>query len=215
MRIFGYRTISFVAGVAYLAKGMVGLGIAALGFAHYSSRMFGGLSIPLTASVALLVVAAVNFFGVSPTAKVIISIFFTNLVLLLIFVGFSIPSVKVDNFTPLLGNGFTGILSGAAVFFLGVGWFSTYGNHGGPDQESAQDNSNRYCWRRLHRRCGLHHDCWYHAWRPWPTGHGENRHTAIPRRLKGSWRMGRMGHHLIRIGEAQAPFPAFLLSSAI
>ncbi|MGE5474680.1 MAG: APC family permease [Ignavibacteriales bacterium] len=117
MRIFGNPTISFAAGISYLIKGIVGLGIAALGFAHYSSQMFHGLPIPLMASIAILVVAAVNFFGITPTANAIISIFFINLILLIVYVGFSIPSVKVQNLSPVFGPGITGILSGAAAFF--------------------------------------------------------------------------------------------------
>ncbi|MEC0236638.1 amino acid permease [Paenibacillus kribbensis] len=117
MRIFGYPTISFAAGISYLIKGVAGLGIAALGFGYYSAQIFHGLPVPITASIALLVVAAVNFFGFSPTTKVIIGIFFINLILLGIYVGLSIPSVKAQNLTPILGNRITGILAGAATFF--------------------------------------------------------------------------------------------------
>ncbi|HEX9061926.1 MAG TPA: APC family permease, partial [Clostridia bacterium] len=117
MRIFGSPTISFAAGVSYLIKGMVGLSIAALGFAHYSSPIFHGLPIPVMASIALLIVAAVNFFGISPTSKTIISIFFVNLVLLMLYVGFSISSVKVQNLSPFPESGIAGILGGAAAFF--------------------------------------------------------------------------------------------------
>ncbi|MCZ8515065.1 amino acid permease [Paenibacillus filicis] len=117
MRIFGYPTISFAAGISYLIKGIVGLGIAALGFATYSAQIFPGLPIPITASIALLAVAGVNFFGITPTTKVVIGIFFINLVLLGLYVGLAMPSVKVQNLTPVLGTGITGILGGAATFF--------------------------------------------------------------------------------------------------
>lgn len=117
MRIFGYPTVSFAAGISYLIKGIAGLGIAALGFGFYSAQIFHGLPVPITASIALLVVAAVNFFGFSPTTKVIIGIFFINLILLGVYVGLAIPSVKAQNLTPILGNGITGIFAGAATFF--------------------------------------------------------------------------------------------------
>src|SRR2546430_9817997 len=71
-RRFGFHTISFVAGVSYLFDGIVGLGVLALGFATYSAQIFPRLPVPLTASVALLVVAAVNFLGISPTSKILI-----------------------------------------------------------------------------------------------------------------------------------------------
>lgn len=117
MRIFGHPTISFTAGISYLLKGIVGLSIAALGFGYYSSQLIHGLPIPIMASIALLTVATVNFFGISPTAKVIISIFFINLVLLALYVGLTIPNVRVENMTPIWGSSFTGVLSGAAAFF--------------------------------------------------------------------------------------------------
>jgi hypothetical protein len=69
------------------------------------------------ASIALLVVAAVNFFGITPTSKVIIGIFFINLVLLGLYVGFTVPNARVENMTPIWGSSFTGVLSGAAAFF--------------------------------------------------------------------------------------------------
>src|SRR6266513_6461242 len=56
-RRFGYPTLSFVAGCSYLIEGIVGLGILALGFATYSAQMFPGLPVPLTASIALVIVA--------------------------------------------------------------------------------------------------------------------------------------------------------------
>src|SRR6266513_5266779 len=59
-RRFGYPTVSFVAGCSYLIEGIVGLGVLALGFATYSAQIFPGLPIPLTASIALIVVAGVN-----------------------------------------------------------------------------------------------------------------------------------------------------------
>ncbi|HEY3363565.1 MAG TPA: amino acid permease [Symbiobacteriaceae bacterium] len=117
MRIFGYPATSFAAGISYLMKGIVGLGIASLGFAYYSSQVFHGLPIPLMASIALLAVATVNFFGIAPTSKIIIGIFFVNLVLLALYVGLAVPSVHVENLTPILGTGITGVLSGAAAFF--------------------------------------------------------------------------------------------------
>lgn len=118
MRIFGHPTISFAAGISYLMKGIFGLSIAALGLAYYSSQLFHGVPTPLIASGALLAVAAVNFFGIVPTAKVIIGIFFVNLVLLALYIGLSIRHVRVENLTPVLGtSGVRGLLSGAAAFF--------------------------------------------------------------------------------------------------
>src|SRR5712691_2727095 len=116
-RRFGFHTISFVAGVSYLFDGIVGLAVLALGFATYSAQMFPGLSVPLAASVALVVVAAVNFLGISPTSKILIGVFFINVLLLGVYVGLAVPHVHGEHFTPVLGPGFGGVLRGAAVFF--------------------------------------------------------------------------------------------------
>ena len=51
-RRFGFRTVSFVAGIAYLFDGIVGLGVLALGFATYSAQLFPGLPVPLAAPVS-------------------------------------------------------------------------------------------------------------------------------------------------------------------
>src|SRR5438552_14226220 len=109
-RRFGFHTISFVAGLSYLFDGIVGLGVLALGFATYSAQIFSGLPVPLTASVALVVVAAVNFLGISPTSKILIGVFFINLVLLGLYVGFAAPSVQREHLTPVLGPGLGGVL---------------------------------------------------------------------------------------------------------
>src|SRR5438552_14812241 len=81
-RKFGYPTISFIAGCSYLFDGITGLGILALGFATYSAQMFEWVPIPLTACIALVAVGLINFFGIIPAVKVLISIFFINLLLL-------------------------------------------------------------------------------------------------------------------------------------
>jgi len=116
-RRFGFHTVSFIAGCSYLFDGIVGLGVLALGFATYSAQIFPGLPIPLAASIALIAVAAVNFFGISPTSKILIGILLINLLLLGLYVGLAAPSVQVKHLTPVLGPGLGGVLSGAAVFF--------------------------------------------------------------------------------------------------
>src|SRR6266700_4518207 len=95
-RRFGFHTISFIAGLSYLFDGIVGLGVLALGFATYSAQLFPGLPVPLVASVALIAVAAVNLFGISPTSKVLIGVFFINFLLLTVYLGLSVPSVKLE-----------------------------------------------------------------------------------------------------------------------
>src|SRR5438477_4451924 len=116
-RKLGYPRLSFLAGCAYIAEGTVGLGIIALAFASYSAQIFQGLPIPLAASVAVLLVALINFFGVSPTAKTMIGIFFINVTLLTIFAAFAIPHFQLQHLKPVFGESWGGLLRGAAIFF--------------------------------------------------------------------------------------------------
>ena len=117
LRRFGYPVLSFIAGCSYLFKGILGAGVLALGFANYSAQIFSGLPISVTASVALIVVAAVNILGIAPTSKILIGIFFINLIPLGLYVAFAVPHVRVEHLTPILGRDIMGVLSGAAVFF--------------------------------------------------------------------------------------------------
>lgn len=67
---------AFIAGCAYLCKGTFGAGVLALGL------------------------AAVNILGLSPTWKILIGIFFLNLIPLGLYIGFSVPRLQVDHLTP-------------------------------------------------------------------------------------------------------------------
>lgn len=124
-RRFDFHTLSFIAGFSFLFQGIVALCVLALGFATYSTQIFPGLPIPIIASIALIAVAAVNFFGISPTSKILIGIFLTNLLLLGVYVGFASPSVQLEHFSPVLGPGLGGVLSGAAIFFWVWGGFQS------------------------------------------------------------------------------------------
>src|SRR5207302_7841826 len=95
--------------------------VTSLAFAIYTAQVVDGLppyAIHIVASVAVLLVAAVNYLGVELNAKLLIFLLFVQLALLGIFVGFAAPAVQAENFVPVLGeNGVSGVLAGAAVFF--------------------------------------------------------------------------------------------------
>src|SRR2546430_15950692 len=119
-RKFGYPTLGFVAGCAYLGKGIVSTVVIALAFATYTAQMSDGLpsyGMHAVASAAVLLVTAVNLLGIELNAKVLIVTLFVELALLGVFVGFAIPQVQVANLTPLLGPGILDVLAGAAIFF--------------------------------------------------------------------------------------------------
>src|SRR5438132_12873830 len=119
-RKFGYPTLGFVAGCAYLGKGIVSTVVIALAFATYTAQMFDGLPLygmHIVASSAVLLVSAVNLLGIELNAKVLIATLLLQLALLGIFVGFAIPEIQVANLTPVLGTGILDVLAGAAIFF--------------------------------------------------------------------------------------------------
>src|SRR5213592_4103288 len=66
-RKFGYNTVGFVAGCAYLGKGIVSTVVISLAFAIYTAEVVGGLppyAMHVVACVAVVLVAAVNYLGV-------------------------------------------------------------------------------------------------------------------------------------------------------
>src|SRR6058998_3468932 len=119
-RKFGYPTVGFVAGCAYLGKGIVSTVVIALAFATYTAQMFEGLptyGMHVVASAAVLLVTAVNLLGIELNAKLLIATLLVQLALMGVFVGFAIPEVQAANLTPLLGPGILDVLAGAAIFF--------------------------------------------------------------------------------------------------
>src|SRR5207249_4672152 len=125
-RKFGYPTLGFVAGCAYLGKGIVSTIVIALAFAMYTAQMVAGLpfyGMHVVASAAVLMVTAVNFLGIALNAKVLIITLFIELALLGVFVGFAIPNSQATHLTPWLGPGVSGVLAGAAIFFWSLDGF--------------------------------------------------------------------------------------------
>src|SRR5437879_2127354 len=119
-RKFGYPTLGFIAGCAYLGKGIVSTVVIALAFAAYTAQTAEGLPpylLHVIASAAVLLVTAVNLLGVDLNAKMLIGTLVVQLGLLGVFVGFAIPEVQVANLTPVLGPGVLDVMAGAAIFF--------------------------------------------------------------------------------------------------
>lgn len=119
-RAFGHPNLGFVAGCAYLGKGIVSTVVISLAFALYTGQIFQGLppiAVHIIAAIAILAIAAINYRGVDVNAQILVATLLVQLALLAIYVGFSLPAVKAENLTAPLGNGIPGILAGAAIFF--------------------------------------------------------------------------------------------------
>ena len=118
-RKFGYPTLGFVAGCAYLGKGIVSTVVIALAFAAYTARIAQGLppyAMHIVAAAAVLAVSAVNLRGIELNAKLLIGTLLIQLGLLAVFVGFAVPNIQLSNLSPVLGPGALPVLAGAAIF---------------------------------------------------------------------------------------------------
>jgi len=118
-RKFGYPALGFIAGCAYLGKGIVSTVVIALAFAAYTAQMAHGLppyTMHIVAAIAVLAVSAVNVRGIELNARVLIVTLVIQLVLLAGFVTFAIPKIQIANLTPVLGPGVVPVLAGAAIF---------------------------------------------------------------------------------------------------
>ena len=117
-REFNHKTVGFIAGCAYLGKGIFSLSVISLAFAAYSVQIIPSIPLQLFAGIAIISVVVLNFFHVQLTTKVLISLMVVNVSLLGLFVTFSAPIVNPGHFSNLLGdNGPFGVLAGAAIFF--------------------------------------------------------------------------------------------------
>src|SRR5207253_8768322 len=116
-REFNHKTVGFIAGCAYLRKGIFSLSVISLAFAAYSVQIIPSIPLQLFAGIAIISVVVLNFFHVQLTTKVLISLMVVNVSLLGLFVTFSAPIVNPGHFSNLLGdNGPFGVLAGAAIF---------------------------------------------------------------------------------------------------
>src|SRR6266849_6115196 len=70
-RELNHRTVGFIAGCAYLGKGIFSLSVISLAFAAYSVQILPGLPMPLLAGVVILAVVVLNFFYVQLTTKLL------------------------------------------------------------------------------------------------------------------------------------------------
>ncbi len=117
-REFNHQTLGFVAGCAYLGKGIFSLSVISLAFAAYSEQIIPSLPVPFLAGSVIVIVVALNLFHVELTTKVLITLMVVNVFLLGLFVAFSAPTESSSHFANLLGdNGLFGVLAGAAIFF--------------------------------------------------------------------------------------------------
>src|SRR5437879_12691460 len=92
-REFNHKTLGFIAGCAYLGKGIFSLSVISLAFAAYFVQIIPSLPLQLFAGVAILAVVVLNLFHVRLTTKVLITLMIVSVCLFDFFFSFSIISV--------------------------------------------------------------------------------------------------------------------------
>src|SRR5207245_5065385 len=78
-RELNHETIGFIAGCAYLGKGIFSLSVISLAFAAYSVQIIPSLPLQLFAGVEILAVVVLNLFHVQLTTKVLITLILVQL----------------------------------------------------------------------------------------------------------------------------------------
>ena len=117
-RQFNHKRLGFVAGTAYLGKGIFSLSVISLAFAEYTSQLISGIPAPLLAAGAIIAILVVNMFGVHLTSKIVIALLLVNVSLFAVYVGLTVESVNLSHYANPIGeNGLVGLLGGAAIFF--------------------------------------------------------------------------------------------------
>ncbi|GIN88207.1 amino acid permease [Heyndrickxia sporothermodurans] len=121
---FGYH-LGNIVGWFYFVTAAVGQTIVSLTGAFYVSKAFGfsHFETTLIAVFILLIAGAFNYFGVNISGKVALILSACLLVLLLLAVFVSIPSIQLKNFTPFVPNGWFSVGSAITVIFWSFfGW---------------------------------------------------------------------------------------------
>src|SRR5437660_10852852 len=103
-REFNHKTVGFIAGCAYLGKGIFSLSVISLAFAPYSVQLIPGLPLQLFAGAVILAVMVLNFFHVQLTTKLLITLMVVNVSLSWLFVAFSTPTEHPGHSSNPLGD---------------------------------------------------------------------------------------------------------------
>lgn len=117
-RQFNHKRLGFVAGTAYLGKGIFSLSVISLAFAEYTSQLIPGIPVALLAAGAMIAIVLVNMFSIHLTARVVVGLLAVNVALFGAYVSLTAPSIQPSHYgSPIGENGLVGLLAGAAIFF--------------------------------------------------------------------------------------------------
>jgi basic amino acid/polyamine antiporter, APA family len=119
---YGYRVLhpwlGFTAGWMFLASKLAAGGTVALGFAGYLAALIPGLPQRPVAVAAILLLTAVNYFGVRKGGRLNTVIVSVTVLVLLYFIVAGLPAFEPANFQPFAPAGWRGILEASALLFF-------------------------------------------------------------------------------------------------
>lgn len=119
--------LGFFTGWFWVFGQIVAGAAVSLGFATYLAILIP-LPVKLVAAGACLLFMFLNLIGVKQSSLVNDALVASKVLVLLIFIMVGASYIKLSNFTPLMPNGFSGVVSGAALVFfafLGYGRITT------------------------------------------------------------------------------------------
>ncbi len=117
-RKVGLPAVSFAAGLCFLGKEIVGQSVNALVLIGYSRALLPAMPLHVVAFAVIVVMTFLNYFGVAPTAKVMVILSIALCVLLVLFIVLVAPHVSASRMRPVSGPGVLGLLGGAGTFFF-------------------------------------------------------------------------------------------------
>jgi APA family basic amino acid/polyamine antiporter len=119
---YGYQVLhpwlGFAAGWMFLASKLAAGGTVALGFAGYLHALFPAIPERPAALVAIVVLTAVNYFGVRKGGQLNNVIVALTLAALAYFVFAGLPALDAANLRPFAPNGVGSVLQSAALLFF-------------------------------------------------------------------------------------------------
>jgi basic amino acid/polyamine antiporter, APA family len=119
---YGYRLLhpwlGFAAGWMFLASKLAAGGTVALGFAGYLVALVPGLPERPVAVAAILLLSAVNYFGVRKGGRLNTAIVAVTLLVLLYFVIAGLSAFDSANLQPFAPAGWRGVLQSSALLFF-------------------------------------------------------------------------------------------------
>jgi APA family basic amino acid/polyamine antiporter len=120
------KSIAFIAGWMMLVAGIVSASTVAIGFANYFSELIGGQTV-LVAIVLLIVLSAVNLWGISESTKLNVVFTLIEITGLAIVIFAAVPNLGTVDLLAM-PNGLFGVISGSALIFFAFTGFESIAN---------------------------------------------------------------------------------------